>query len=104
LEVFQDLGYNSGVHDPRGNEVLAARVSAVVASLPLPEGLLLDADSWEQTPLVIQQVVVQLVAITQQQEAHLQALEARIAELEARSQLRSASLVRSPVCENDPCG
>jgi transposase len=100
LEVGRVLGYKSGVHDPRGNEVLAARVSAVMASIPLPEGLPLEADSWEQTPLVVQQVVVQLLAITQQQDARLRALEARLAELEARLQRNSRNSDRPP--SSDP--
>jgi hypothetical protein len=50
----------------------------VTPSLPLSEGLPLDATSWEQTPLVVRQVVVHLLAVIQQQEARIAALEARI--------------------------
>jgi transposase len=50
----------------------------VAPSLPLPAGLSLDAASWEQTPLVVRQVVVQLLAVIQQQAARITALEARI--------------------------
>jgi transposase len=46
--------------------------------IPLPIGLLLDAASWEQTPLVVRQLVVQLLAIIQQQAARITALEARM--------------------------
>jgi transposase len=90
------------VHAPRGHEVLGAKVSAVVASIPLPEGLPLDADSWEQPPLVVQQVVVQLLAISQQQDARLQALEARLAELEARLHRNSRNSDRPP-SSDPPC-
>jgi hypothetical protein len=50
----------------------------VAAALPLPAGLQLDAISWEQTPLVVRQVVVQLLAVIQQQQARIAALEARV--------------------------
>jgi transposase len=79
----------------------------MVTSLPLPAGLPLDAASWAQTPLVVCQVVLQLVEIIQQQhttiqqlEARLQTLEARIAELEARVQQRSRNSDRPP--SSDP--
>jgi transposase len=49
-------------------------------SLPLPAGLSLDAASWEQTPLVVRQVVVQLLAVIQQQTARIAALEARLSQ------------------------
>src|SRR5918999_2651880 len=49
-------------------------------SLPLPAGLSLDAASWEQTPLVVRQVVVQLLAVIQQQHARIAALEARVSQ------------------------
>ena len=73
-----------------------ARVSAVVTSLPLPEGLPVDATTWEQTSLVVQQVVVQLLAISQQQEARIRTLEARITELEAQLQRNSRNSDRPP--------
>lgn len=50
----------------------------MAAALPLPAGLPLDATSWEQTPLVVRQVVVQLLAVIQQQQARIAALEARV--------------------------
>jgi transposase len=50
----------------------------VAATLPLPAGLPLDAASWEQTPRVVRQVVVQLLAVIQQQHARIAALEARV--------------------------
>jgi transposase len=40
----------------------------------------LDAISWEQTPLVVRQVVVQLLAVIQQQEGRIAALEARLSQ------------------------
>jgi transposase len=52
----------------------------VAAALPLPAGLPLDATSWEQTPLVVRQVVVQLLAVIQQQQARIAALEARLSQ------------------------
>ena len=69
-------------------------------SLPLPEGLALDTAPWEQTPRVVQHLVVQLLAIIQQQTARIQALEARVAELEARLQQRSHNSDRPP--SSDP--
>jgi transposase len=72
----------------------------VAVSLPLPEGLALDAAAWEQTPLVMQHLVGQLLAISQQQAEQLQALEARIADLEARLQQRSHNCDRPP--SSDP--
>jgi hypothetical protein len=50
----------------------------VAPSISLPAGLPLDAASWEQTPLVMGQLVVQLLAVIQQQEARIAALEARV--------------------------
>jgi transposase len=52
----------------------------VATSLPLPAGLALDAASWEQTPLVVRQLVVQLLAVIQQQAARLAALEVRVSQ------------------------
>jgi transposase len=72
----------------------------VAVSLPLPEGLALDAATWERTPLVMQHLVGQLLAISQQQAEQLQALEARIADLEARLQQRSHNCDRPP--SSDP--
>jgi transposase len=50
----------------------------VTASIPLPAGLPLDGPSWEQTPLVVCHVVVQLLAVIQQQQVRIAALEARL--------------------------
>jgi hypothetical protein len=50
----------------------------VVPSIPLPAGLPLGTASWEQTPLVVRQLVVQLLAVIQQQEARIAALEGRV--------------------------
>jgi hypothetical protein len=57
----------------------------VAAALPLPAGLPLDATSWEQTPLVVRQAVVHLLAVIQQQEAHIAALEARLSQTSRNS-------------------
>ncbi|HSF32471.1 MAG TPA: DUF6444 domain-containing protein [Candidatus Tectomicrobia bacterium] len=40
----------------------------------------MDATSWEQTPLVVRQVVVHLPAVIQQQEERIAALEARLSQ------------------------
>jgi transposase len=72
----------------------------VVASIPLPEGLPLDAASWEQTPPVVQQLVIQLRAVIGQQEERIRALEGRRAELEARGQRHSSNSDRPP--SSDP--
>jgi transposase len=57
----------------------------VATSIPLPAGLSLDAVSWEQTPLVVRQVVVHLLAVIQQQEARIAALEARLSQTSRNS-------------------
>ena len=44
----------------------------MVASLPLPEGLPLDPTSWEQTPVVVQELVIHLLAVIRQQEERMQ--------------------------------
>ena len=62
-------------------------------SIPLPDGLPLDAATWEQTPMAVRQLIVQ-------QEDRLRTLEARIAELEARLQQRSRNSDRPP--SSDP--
>ncbi|MGH8063939.1 MAG: DUF6444 domain-containing protein [Candidatus Entotheonellia bacterium] len=48
--------------------------------IPLPAGLPLDTASWEQTPLVVRQAVVQLLAVIQQREARIAPLEARLSQ------------------------
>jgi transposase len=50
----------------------------VATSTPLPIGVRLDAVSWEQTLLVVRQLIVQLLAVIQQQTARIAALEARL--------------------------
>jgi hypothetical protein len=50
----------------------------VAGSLPLPAGLSLDTPSWEQTSLVVRQVVDQLLDVIQQQPVRIAALEARV--------------------------
>jgi transposase len=72
------------------------REKAVADSVPLPEGLALDTATWEHTPLVVQHLVVQFLAIIQQQTGRIQVLEARLAELEARVQQRSHNSNRPP--------
>ena len=52
----------------------------MTTSIPLPAGLPLDATSWEQTPLVVRQLIVQLLAVIQQQAARIAALEARLSQ------------------------
>jgi transposase len=52
----------------------------VTATIPLPAGLPLDASSWEQTPLVVRHVGIQLLAVIQQQEGQIAALEARLSQ------------------------
>jgi sucrose-6-phosphate hydrolase SacC (GH32 family) len=72
----------------------------MVSSLPMPEGLPLDAAGWEQTPLVVRQLVVHLLAVTQQPIEQIQTLEARIGALEARLHQRSSNSDRPP--SSDP--
>ena len=64
--------------------------------LPLPEGLSLDATSWEQTPHVVQQLVLHLLTVIREQEERLKTLEARLAALEARGQRNSRNSDRPP--------
>ena len=49
-------------------------------SQPLPAGLPLDATRWEQTLLMMCQLIVQLLAVIQQQTARIAALEARLSQ------------------------
>jgi transposase len=72
----------------------------VVASLPLPEGLPLAPTTWEQTPVVVQELVIHLLAVTRQQEERIRTLEARMAALEAREQRNSGNSDRPP--SSDP--
>jgi transposase len=65
----------------------------VPTALPLPTGLPFDTASWEQTPLVVCQWVIHLLAVTQQQAR-------RIAELEARLSQTSSNSDRPP--SSDP--
>src|ERR687898_880391 len=96
LAFCRVLCYNHGITRLCRGPVHQTRENGVAVSLPLPEGLALDAATWEQTPLVMQHLVGQLLAISQQQAAQLQALEARIADLEARLQQRSHNCDRPP--------
>jgi transposase len=52
----------------------------VATSRPLPAGVPLDAATWEQTPLAVRQVILQLLAVIQQQTARIAALEARLSQ------------------------
>jgi Family of unknown function (DUF6444) len=65
----------------------------VVTSLPLRAGLPPDAASWEQTPLIVRQLVIQLLAVIQQQTARIAALEARLAQ-NSRNSDRPPRLIR----------
>ena len=62
-------------------------------SIPLPDGVPLDAATWEQTPLAVRPLVVP-------QEDRSRTLEARMAEREARSPQRSRNSDRPP--SSDP--
>ena len=68
----------------------------MVASLSLPEGLPLDPTTWEQTPVVVQELVIHLLAVTRQQDERMRILEARLAALEARAQRNSGNSNRPP--------
>ena len=57
----------------------------MATSIPLPTGLALDAASWEQTPLVVRQVLVQLLAALQQQATQIAALEVRLSQHSSNS-------------------
>jgi transposase len=63
----------------------------VATSLPRPAGLPLDATSWDQTPLVVCQLVVSLLAVIQQQQAQIAALEARVSQNSRNSDLPPSS-------------
>ena len=100
LAFWRVLCYNHGSACPCRGAVHQSREDAVVNSLPLPDGLALDTASWEYTPHVVQHVVGQLLAIIQEQTARIQALEARMADLEGPVQQRSSNSDRPP--SSDP--
>jgi transposase len=52
----------------------------VTTFIPLPAGLPLDAASWARTPLVVRQLVVQLLTVIQQQAGQIAAFEARVSQ------------------------
>ena len=56
-----------------------------MTSLPLPAGLSLDTASWTQAPLVMCQLIVQLLAVIQEQVARIAALEARVSQTSRNS-------------------
>jgi hypothetical protein len=60
-----------------------------MAFIPLPAGFPLDTAGWEQTPLVVRQAVVQLLAVIQEQEARIAALEAQLSQHPRNSDLQS---------------
>jgi hypothetical protein len=62
---------------------------AVTTFFPLLAGLPLDPAGWEQTPLVVRQAVVQLLAVIQQQEARITALDTRLSQRSRNSDLQS---------------
>ena len=72
----------------------------MAASLPLPDGLLLDTTSWEQAPHVVQELVIHLLAVIGQQAERMSTIEARIAGLEAQRQRNSSNSNRPP--SSDP--
>jgi transposase len=72
----------------------------MAASLPLPDGLPLDSTSWEQTPRLVQELVLHLLAVIRQQAERMSTLEARIAALEAQRQRNSSNSNRPP--SSDP--
>jgi transposase len=57
----------------------------VTTSIPLPAGLPLDSTNWEQTPPVVCQVIVQLLAVIQQQAVWIAQLEARLSQHSSNS-------------------
>jgi len=72
----------------------------MAASLPRPDGLLLDTPSWEQTPHVVQALVIHWLAVIGQQAERMSTLEARIAGLEAQRPRNSSHANRPP--SSDP--
>ena len=96
LALFRIVLYNSGIDCERSGQLRDTLGWIMGSSLPLPEGLPLDAASWEQTPLVVRQLVVHLLVVTQQQTEQIQTLEARIGALEARLHQRSSNSDRPP--------
>jgi transposase len=68
----------------------------VVASLPRPKGLPLDPTTGEQTPVVVQEWVIHVLAMTRPQAEQIRPLEARLAALAARVQRHSAHAKRPP--------
>jgi transposase len=73
----------------------------VATSIPLPAGLPLDSTSWEQTPPVVRQVVVHLLAVIQQQAGRIAALEARLSQNSSNSDRPPSSdppYAKRPAC------
>jgi hypothetical protein len=61
----------------------------VTTFIPLPAGFPLDTAGGEQTRLVVRQAVVQLLAVIQEQEAQIAALEAWLSQHSRNSDLQS---------------
>jgi transposase len=57
----------------------------VTTAHSVPPEVPLDAASWEQTPLVARQLILQLLAVVQQQTARIAALEARLSQTSRNS-------------------
>jgi hypothetical protein len=68
----------------------------VVASLPRPKGLSRDPTTWEQTPVVVQALVIHVLAMTRQPAEQIRTLEAQMAALDARVPRNSATSTRPP--------
>jgi transposase len=71
----------------------------VTTARSLPPEVPLDAVSWEQTPLVARQLILQLLAVIQQQEARIAALEARLSQTSRNSDRPPSS---DPPCVTRP--
>jgi hypothetical protein len=61
----------------------------VTTFIPLPAGFPLDTVGWEQTPLVVRQAAIQLLAVIHEQEARIAALEAWLPQHSRNSDLQS---------------
>lgn len=102
LEVGRILDDTGGMPQPRAHRRYSARVSAVVAALPLPEGRPRDPPHGEPTPGVVQPLVMHLLAVIRQQDERISTLAARMAALEAQGQRNARHADRPPAA--DPPG
>jgi transposase len=71
----------------------------VSTSVPLPAGLPVNGTGWEQTSLVVCQLIIQLLAVIQQQAARIAALEARLSQTSRNSDRPPSS---DPPCVTRP--